>query len=262
MPLRKTSKGLEAPTDVYVNRHGQEITLIGVMHVAEQHFWSKLTHKLLNTQGTIHLEGVKPFAGDKDKLSKETIQKIETLIKIASFSRILASETGLVFQKEGILAELPNGLENTGWLNVDLDVHSAVKNINAEELTKTSDSFDKLYTEFQKEDAPFSLGDFMLFMIRNPKLLKLIAFVTKITTKDKDAALGALEGFILDERNKYAIKEALKVKGNVTLVWGAAHLEGMGKLLRQSGYRHKNRSWDLLIRKEFRSTKKKASAKV
>ena len=250
---------MEAPTDIFVNQKGHKITLLGVMHIAEQPFWSKLTQTLLNTKNTVHLEGVKPFNKETSVATVEEQNKMDSLLKVASFSRILAKETGLVFQLDGIktaLTDAGTALPETGWQNVDMNVQAAVKHINADELNETAASLDKLVTEFQKDDAPFSLGSFMLFMIRNPKILKALTFFTQLTKKDKNEALDALQGFILDDRNEYAIAEALKVENDVILVWGAAHLEGMGKLLKKAGYRHQQRKWNLLISKGFTIPKK------
>lgn len=46
--------------------------------------------------------------------------------------------------------------------------------------------------------------------------------------------------FIIGDRNKYAIAEATKIEGDVSLVWGKAHAEGMIKLLQDQGFKLKS----------------------
>lgn len=61
----------------------------------------------------------------------------------------------------------------------------------------------------------------------------------KIVTKDfkgPKVFSMVLQGFLLHHRNKLAVEAATAEKAPVSLIWGAAHADGMGVLLEEKGY--------------------------
>jgi hypothetical protein len=232
---RKTSKGLEIRTRYYKNaRTGHEITILGAIHVAHRSFWDT-THATLNqaaVEGEVHYEAV--LAADPDVVLSDDLQaKIDNLKKLTSESLIFADLTGLTYQGHAI-----NFKEHTDWKNIDEDIVSIAKNLDSAtlargastELVDTTKSIDELVTQ----------GKGMLFLLRNIGLMSKIGGIIRIFRDEKKMDL-------LTSRNATAISAAVTAEKNVTMFWGAAHLKGMNKLLRNAGYTLEGDRWTVAI---------------
>jgi hypothetical protein len=233
---RKTSKGLEIRTRYYTNaRTGHEITIMGAIHVAHSRFWAE-TYAALNAaalEGEIHYESI--LAADPDvALSDDAQAKIDNLKKLASTSRLFADLTGLKYQGDAI-----NFKEHTDWKNIDEDIVSISENLDANTLTKSADAI-KDFTEGKTLAELVTQARGILFFLRNINTMSKVGNVIRVFKGQKKMDL-------LTSRNVTAISAAVAAEKNVTMFWGAAHLKGMDKLLRDAGYNLEATRWTVAI---------------
>jgi hypothetical protein len=77
---------------------------------------------------------------------------------------------------------------------------------------------------------------------------KLLAIILPVAARVKSrGSLGAPPSIVLNHRNQIAAQAAITASGDVVALWGAAHIPGIGKLLREAGFTRTKRSWATAI---------------
>jgi hypothetical protein len=240
--IRNTKRGLEMRTRRYRNmRTGHSITLIGVIHLAHPSFWKTTERKMISAarDGIVHYEAVRRDDSGKT-IPAHIADRIEKLKALTSASTIGAKLTGLMFQKDGI--DYPG---NPNWKNVDLTVVEVAESLDSDTLNKTAEELENITKDIPEEQQRL-LGKAFLFALRH------FTLIHRLTTIKKLVNPSVLDKVILEKRNRYAIHHALKEQKPLTLVWGAAHLSGMGKILERAGYSLVGQDWELAIPADYR----------
>lgn len=176
------------------------IKICGVRHVAPQEEFDALAlsvgHDYSHLRHSIHLEGVKM----PDKYAKGLTKMYSNLADIIG-QKLQPKPSVPYTVYDATYGDLP--LSSKLTLRVLLSVVSAVGT-----LMDNPKHRDSLREGFQKAmETP-----------TNPKMPKIFQKV------------------LLDDRNKIAVKHALKDPKNVTLIWGMAHAPGIIELLEKEGY--------------------------
>jgi hypothetical protein len=240
--IRNTKRGLEMRTRRYRNmKTGHSITLIGVIHLAHPSFWKNTERKMISAarDGVVHYEAVRKDDSGKT-IPAHIAERIEKLKTLSAASTIGAKLTGLMFQKDGI-----DYTGNTSWKNVDLTVVEVAESLDSDTLKKTAEELENLTKDITQEQQRM-LGKAFLFMFRHFALINRAVGIKKLLNPSM------LDKVILEKRNRYAMHYALKEKKPLTLVWGAAHLSGMGKILERAGYSLVGQDWELAIPADYK----------
>jgi len=203
---------------------GKRITTVGVMHAATDASWSELIDFLKekeNQGAAIHLEGVQEAVGRTDYERAS----INTLTSLMMLGKKIANLTGLTYQTDAF-ANAPR------WEKHDVTKLDVVQKMSQKTL--------KVLGQVSAEDITISPRK-ALWSLRNMHIIaplgNLIPFTRGIISS---------EG-ILHQRNRFAVSAALDTDRDVVLVWGAAHLPGMDRILRDAEYDRSAHSWRLML---------------
>jgi hypothetical protein len=222
--IRKTSRGLETRIQTYVNNYDKHITTVGAMHAATEESWRELINYLVAAEkdgAEIHLEGVQPAEGT----TEDEKTGIAALLSLMALGRSVAELTGLQYQKDAFV-------NAPAWKAHDVTVLDVVRKMNKKIL---------LYiANIGSEDIRISPSK-ALWSLRNIHILSFFGSFIPLTRQ-----IVGSEG-ILHQRNYFATEAAFNTQSDVVLVWGAAHLPGMDKILRRNGYRRESTEWRVII---------------
>jgi hypothetical protein len=231
------------PVDTY-RRGAHEITLIGMVHIAPQPFFASVGELLdqhVERGDRVLVEGVGVY--DPDEHPADHLSEFDQALMAeygrlkesqAAFIRMMAEGLGVVSQLEAI----PHWF---GWERADIDALQMMRlspGMRATEIDPDAEAALRWAFEHKPRVAR-AIYD----LLRNVPRLALLTGPFQ--------AMGTRGSVVLSHRNRVAILEALSSKRNAVLPWGAAHLPGMGKLLRGNGFEHVNRSWLLAMPWEF-----------
>ena len=222
--IRKSEIGLETRTQSYTNRNGRTITTVGAMHAATPESWVELIDFLVLAESkgsVIHLEGVQP-ANDSN-ISDFERKSIAAMTSLISLGQSLSELTGLQYQKEAFL-QAPR------WEKHDLSIIDVVRGMDDKTL--------EFISGISVEGINIS-PEKAIWGLRNINRVRWIGFFVPTVRR--------LLASLIDDRNVFAVKQAIAENKDVVLFWGAAHLPGMHKLLRKAGFKPTKSSWRLVI---------------
>ncbi|WIB65680.1 hypothetical protein [Curtobacterium sp. MCBD17_040] len=191
---------------------GRTVTLVAVMHVAPPQFWA-LTQAQLDTPeaggAAIHCEGV----GDNQhgRPVSDVIRDVLIFAALRSVTGWLRLVCGWQRQRRGLTYRL-------SWETHDVSTGRALAAAPTSRLLRRT-----LATVITAPLAALLLrrGIFRVHQIQ-----------------DGDSGLG-----LIDDRNRYAIDQALAADRDVALLWGAGHIPGMVDLLEADGFRVDGIRW-------------------
>jgi hypothetical protein len=201
-------------------KSGKIITLIGVMHIGPLPYWVQINRviKRVEARGdTIHYEMI-----HKNKNKSKGLARIKERLFISGVKRLNKSS-----ERAGWLGQKKMIEYKDSWKNHDSDAATALESLTlpaAFHVFATSLIFSPL-TTFMFKHAP----DVMFSVFEDET--------------DEDAQNHAGSASVIDVRNQVAVSAALEEPGNVALIWGAAHLEGMIELLEEQGYKETKIEW-------------------
>lgn len=219
------------PVDSYW-RDGQEVVLVGMIHVAPPEFYGQvrwLLERYDEAGYRILIEGMGRVEGDDFGLSafdRSLLEHYETLRDRANLiNSMLAGATGMVTQ----LDAFPDWKQ---WERADLSALEMMRLRGIKPLPPMDERVTAAFADFlAKPRAQTAVYAFVRAM---PRLLAALWPLHSM--------LGSL---VLHHRNRHAVLRALETRQHAVLPWGAAHLPGMGKLLMQNGFSLDDRSWVL-----------------
>jgi hypothetical protein len=211
-------RGLEVATDTY-EKDGRTVTLIGVSHIADKDFWAT-TQALISDR---EAEGA--------SVHYELIERdIEGPRQRTFDMKTLAPVLGMQFQFDGLNYK-------DSWTRTDMTA--------SEFLAHATRRGPKAPTEEQLAEVLRVIGGsdkrrrvtrwFMMRLLLAVRYLPL------------PGPMGVPLSIVLGVRNLIAAKAALEASGDVVAIWGAAHLPGIGKILRDHGFVRTAREWTTAI---------------
>ena len=222
---RRRGKALDVPTAHYVHANGRRIDVIGVKHYGSSDFWQTLQTDLdaLSRTAEIHYEFP---VDDSATWSHFTKLKSDVGRVIDRATRQGWRRAGYVYQFEGLKVR-------PDWRNYDTAA------------SRTIASF------------PFLTMVLMALLMAPISKIPLIARAwgrsqARGAVKDggkRQSLKGVVRTkIVVDERNEIAAKAALSAQGDVVMVWGHAHLDGIDRWLQANGFTLQSVSWRELLR--------------
>lgn len=212
--IRATRNALEVPVQTWANDH-QTVTLIGMVHLADPRFYTDtaaIIDALEDDGCTIYAEGTSYADG-----ATPGIKLLQTLVMHEVF-------TDLVHQS----IALPR-LER--WRNVDLTVEQML------EAAEDPVGMRKLLTSgFPVTDRSATTT---IAALLRPAITPLLAATAMVV----GTGVVKNEATILTARNQHVMDAVLTAGHDAALVWGTAHLPGMGEILTGAGFRLESTSW-------------------
>lgn len=235
--IRKTKAGIELATVRMANPKGdRSVTIVGVQHIATQASWDRdISHlRELEAAGAkIFLEGVRPLEGEATAEEQERINSLQGIMNIQKF---LAEVTGLTHQKAAFAAA------ETTWTPYDIPILELVRELKPRTIRRLQ-KIAKLDDENLKEAPELALV-----------VLRLLPFIPTLLSR---ILSGDLTKHIIDRRNEYAVEGVLRsTVDHRVLYWGAAHLSGMVKLLRENSYSVTDEGWRVVLPASYRVPEK------
>ena len=198
-------------------KSGKIITLIGVMHIGPLPYWVQINRviKRVESRGdTIHYEMIQ-----KNKQKSKGLAGIKERLFISGARRLNKSS-----ERAGWLSQKKMIEYKDAWKNHDSDAATALEALTlraAISVFVTSIIFAPVFT----------------LVFRHAPDVMFTVF------EDDNGENNAGSASVIDARNQVAVSAALEEPGNVALIWGAAHLEGMIELLEKQGYAETKIEW-------------------
>ncbi len=238
--IRRRWGRLQLP--VHTLRHiatNKEVRLMGVMHIADTTYWTKLESYIQKTRkdGVVLFEGLKCPA--EDELSVFTAKELSCYRRMQatlnSMGGEIASILGLQFQKVGL--SYPND-----WIRTDMTGIELIQALSiAEERIGTKCFPNHGYiSPLAPEMKPYARWILQNAIMHFP----IMGIISKFRV---GASLESIEikRIIFDMRNEIGVEGILKYgkSHNVISIWGAAHLTGMIDLLAKHGYEIVDTEW-------------------
>src|SRR3989344_4305362 len=262
--IRNTSGKLQTPEVFYEHSVTKRIVaFVQVIHIAEPAYYAAI-QELIDS-----LKGYKILFEATGKLSPQEEQALTQKEKdissqfdfIFDLMKKINELMSLQYQKDGLTY-------SASWINTDMRLYDLIRAFAQQDISlikKGRDIDDPFTEEFGQTVARWFINKLFSRFIPVGVVLSVVAF----SSRDKRVA----KRLILDARNEIAfqgINEYLKDSDIVT-IWGAAHLSGIEKCLKKSGFREVRREWFTAytvrdyslfdaIKKGMRATKEAASA--
>ncbi len=233
--IRNTGGNLETPVVFYEHpKTMRKIVFIATIHLAESEYFAALQRLIESLSGyKILFEGVGKLSPQEEQaLTKKERDVARHFDYIFGLMSKIGAVMSLQYQKEGLAYD-------SSWVNTDMCLYDLIQlfakyDIRLLKKKELNDLFDdesaRLFTRwsinklFSRFVSVAVVIDALTFFSKNKRLLKK---------------------FILESRNEEAVRgiDMYVAKGNVVTIWGAAHLHGIEKRLKQAGFREVRREW-------------------
>lgn len=213
------------------------VTVHGMLHAAQESFYTKLRQTLhaRHEQGAhIHLEGVRrPAPAELEAASGELSEHAQLLMTLLDLDSHHLTSVGLVLQRDHLPLE-------PGWEKHDISVLRAVQVYGPSTMRQFASSM---------SGAKEILDGYTLDVLR-PFLFQTLASHIKVAMGQADIEVT----FPGVDRYMCALREAIALgavdvvfakdpAADVSLVWGAAHLQGFTTGLVERGFEEKETTW-------------------
>lgn len=199
------------------------VTLVGLSHAADAEYWVTINRYLdaCWPSALVQYEWVSPPSDEeRDALSPLERAALEEMNLRSRVLNGAAAHAGLTLQRVGLPIR-------EGWMNLDVTQVELMRMRGAAELTRRSWQD----TARRWSELPFNeLGRRAHFAMRNQGWLAMFPVLAGPRRERKA---------ILEYRNAVGVNAALAASPAhqpVVLLWGAAHLPGMGELLAVNGF--------------------------
>jgi hypothetical protein len=229
-------------TAEYVFRHretGKKVTLIGTLHSAKPEYFQGLLADIAARQeagAEVQYELVRD-AGEAAwaTATDEERQALESLESLKFVTQALQDSLGLVYQTEGLPLD-------DSWTNVDMTDLELIRALGPDYFIENGITL----TSFFGDADPEVMKDVGPLMLRFVAMPGAQAFAARA---DRKAGRPDSSEVILRQRNELALSKALAPgTGDVVLIWGAAHLEGLAAALKTEGFKHVSTKWNSAVR--------------
>jgi len=221
MSIRRTKGSLQVETQVFA-KNGRKVVLCGVMHIAEPSFWGYVNELVKGAEARGHeiqYEGVKNDMG--------------RIVHLGPNIGPIAEAVGLQGQHDGLKY-------GTDWVCSDIKLTELLQGVSTEKLAKveadsveTSKTFKDILAGPEGKSAA--------------KFVRWVLGYVHILSKFPSGTFGIRRSVILGRRNASAYEAIKSTPKNVTTIWGAAHLPGIGKMLRADGYKLSGSTWVTVV---------------
>jgi hypothetical protein len=194
---------------------GKVVTLIGVMHVGPRPYWTKINNIIRRREAlgdTIHYEMIR-----KNQRKSKGLNGLKERLFIATVKRmnIESMKAGWFGQK--LMIDYKDN-----WKNHDTDAATSLGSMPLKS----------------------AIQGYIIVTVLSP-ILRMVFEKTPDMLFTLPRELAESDASILHARNELAVSAALAECGNVALIWGAAHLDGMIELLMEEGYVPTGTQWVL-----------------
>lgn len=209
----------------FANPYGKKITLVGTMHIGEARYYGDLG-KMLNSLGPkscVHFEKVILDLSDATTEEREILESVD-LGSLGMTLREFAAPLGWSYQLDELT--LPDSAKNMDITAVELLRGLGEKRLR--EIVAAKELF--------SSGAPTTEASSLLR--RTLKLSPLTMRVLKL-------ARSPIYRVLIRQRNIHALRQAFRDTNDydtIALVWGAAHLPDMGRLLTRNGFSFRGQS--------------------
>jgi len=230
-------------TPVVTYRHRSTGRLVGMMHIGVPAYFEAVAATVADLEragAVVQFEGVRPPTAEE--LADATDAE---LAAVARFDEFVAFVTAISGTLGWVVQRAEEGLPYPDrWTNVDMDVLQLVRLVTPPVIERTlgkSAGTATLLGEHSVETSR-ALLSLALRLAMSPAPA---AAMSLAGGRDGRRDRRALQASVLDGRNEVALA-GVKAAGrtdDVVLIWGAAHLPGMGEVLRAWGYHQTSVKW-------------------
>jgi hypothetical protein len=234
--IRVRCRQVQVPSYGLMHPDGRVIVLVGVMHAGDAQFFNDVTSIINNNIDhgyKVLYERIGEIDSDETKsLSDSEKEALSQLGVLRDLTQWLVQLTGLTSQFEAIK---PSEL----WVNTDIGAGELVRKL-AEANADLFPQGEAGMEGFRKQEGV--IKRFMRFMMRHPRIALSVIFAF---SKIKRSSNRRSKQIIIDYRNERGIEMSRPhfLKGNVAMIWGAAHLPGLMRLLAAEGYMIQDVKW-------------------
>ncbi len=239
--MRIKDKNLETPVVFYQHPVTRRmIVFIAMTHIGEKSYYSRVQEIINSLTGYIVLfEGTGKLSPEEESSLSDKERSLKVQIDsmfeaIEEFSKILF----LQHQKQGLSYD-------TSWINTDFTTYKILQELAKENFNffKPERNVDRLF-----EDKKYHrLIRWMVnTMFTNFVALALLSAPIRLISRKKRIN----EKIILDDRNVEAISGISKYiqQGDVISIWGAGHMKGISKWIKENGFLEVRREWIIAYR--------------
>lgn len=237
-PLVGRFKNTALQTPMVLYRHpktGARVLLIGTIHIAEPAYFSKIRKQIEQYEtsehgATVLYESVKKTGWDPSELSDEERDNINRLDRILEEMKEIAKASDLQHQFDGIPIK-------EGWINTDIELAEVAKALHQKGVRNI------LVGGFEKSEIgkQMFLFTFDLFAQSAALGMRLVKPMTYIRKRER-----AFHKVVVERRNDVGfqgIVEYTDAKKLTISIWGAGHIPGLDKRLRNAGYQRIGVRW-------------------
>lgn len=212
--LRATRHALEVSTQTW-EHDGRRIRLIGMVHLADPRFFAETARllQILEADGAeVYAESVIPADG-----MIPTVRVLQTLARHDSTVDLVHQSIALPRQDS--------------WQVVDMTLEqmldAAHDRLALEKVVLGGSAVnDRRVTR-------------MVGAVMRPALVPMVLVSSRIMP----VMLGRNHEVVVETRNRLVMDAVLGSTSDAAVLWGAAHLPGMGRILAAAGYRRTDRAW-------------------
>jgi len=223
---------------VHAYRHPtteHQISVVGTAHIGDDHYYRQVAEFVSAREAegaVVHYERVRKGAGEQmaDFTGPER-HVLDIFRALATGQRRLGMFLGLTHQ----FARLTPRDE---WLNADMTDLELIRALGVDGAPRRVPPVDELFDELERAPWWFAAG----FRTLVRALLRLATWsAPRLRWRNRwpDSRI------VVDARNQLAVQAALSAPQDrpLVMIWGAAHLPGIGALLAASGYARTETRW-------------------
>ncbi len=212
----------------------KQVVFIATLHLAEREYYAALQQRITALPGhQILFEGVgKLSAQEEQALTEKEHSVAKHFDDIFGWMRKIGELMSLQYQKEGLTYD-------SSWINTDIRLSELIRSFARHDiyLTNQEKKIDSLFCNESAQFTKWFINKLFSRFVPGAVLIDALAFLSRKKRLAKK--------FILDARNTKAVRginEHLK-NGNIVTIWGAAHIRGIERELKRSGFRAVRREW-------------------
>lgn len=234
----RTRRGvLETAVNTYTGNSGQTITLVGMVHIAESEFYAECEQIVTRAEkagAVVHYEAICDRGEPRSSIEADLVDRFKGGTAYARIADLLG---GLALQHKTDLLIQPH------WVNTDVSTVELIRLLpNAEEFVATLEK-----VEASVDDITPEMLRLLDWALRHLSLLGPVITLHSLLSPRRRTRSSERK-VIIGHRNRIAAEAILTESRDVIALWGAGHLEGIGNILEQSGYRKTHTRWLPAIR--------------
>lgn len=238
--IRNFKGALQTPVHCYKHPATQKtVLLIGMVHIAESAYFEKIykTARFLE-EGPCHkvlYEFVKVAPKEIETLNPKERKLHKQLLAYREFHRKIAEVMSLQYQFDTNLG----ARVSSSWICNDIDGRAFLQKLIQEKVDVFRlKEMEKIIEQISKPAIQWYINEMLGETAAIAVIAKMVCRIFPVKKK--------LFRIVLDWRNEIAVKkiiEELSGGHSVVSFWGAAHLPGIGRLLKRQGFVKISEDW-------------------